>query len=120
MAFFEHEDLIGGEGRVGQNSFGYGGEEATEWERDGKKNRFSPSQPKPGKSGENHIWGVIDPSRGKAHGSSDVEGEVAKIGLGSTKIKSLADGAGLSEGTDESVGHIGYGDGPENDVGSAW
>lgn len=118
MAFFQHENLVGGKGRAGQNSFGHGGEEATKFQGQGVKNRFFSGEPKPGEHGEDDIGGLFDPSGGKAHGAGDGEGEVAKIGFGSTKVEGLADGAGLSEGADDCVGDIGDGEGAKDGVDS--
>ena len=119
MAFFQHENLVGGKGRAGQNSFGHGGEEATKFQGQGVKNRFFSGEPKPGEHGEDDIGGLFDPSGGKAHSAGDGEGEVAKISFGSTKVEGLADGAGLSERAHDCAGDIGDGEGAKDGVDSA-
>ena len=82
LSFFQHKNLVGGERRIGQNSFRQRGEEPAELQGNRKEDGFFQGQPEPGKGRQNDFGGVFHPSGRPTLGTGDIEGEIPKRDFG--------------------------------------
>lgn len=119
LAFFEHDNLIGGEWGVRKDAFGDGSRKAAKFQGDREQNGFFSGQPEPRQGGENHIGGIFHPGGLESEDVRDLKGEFTKGGGGAAKIESFAYSGRLAEGTDDRIRNGGDSDGAKSHIGAA-